>query len=268
MAATTDAIAAMGKLAAPLLALLPSSLVHAQAGPPFLSNDPGTPGNANWEINVAVAPTVTRAAAAYQIPQLDVNYGLGERVQLTYEVPLVVQNRDGAPRTSGWGNSMAGMKWRFFDQGVDGWQVSTFPQIETGGSARAVDKGLAVLGPRYFLPIEIGRTLGGFEVGFEAGEFVPVRGLHETTLGLAFGHPLSSRLELTAELFNDRVSAPTPAQTTLDVGGRCRLRPGFIALFMAGRSIDGVAFGQPAFFGYFGVQILLSDYGRRLNPSP
>jgi hypothetical protein len=27
--------------------------VHAQAGPPFLTNDPGTFGNANWEINPA-----------------------------------------------------------------------------------------------------------------------------------------------------------------------------------------------------------------------
>jgi hypothetical protein len=251
-----------------LAPLLLSALAHAQAGPPFLSNDPGTPGNGNWEINVAVAPTLTRDAAAYQIPQLDVNFGLGERLQLTYEVPLVVQNRDGAPQTSGWGNSMAGMKWRFVDQGEDGWQLSTFPQIETGGSARAVDKGLASPGPRYFLPIEIGRKLGALEVGFEAGEFVPVRGLHETTLGLAVGHPLNSRLELAAELFNDRVSGPTPAQTTLDVGGRYRLHPGCIALFMAGRSIDGIATGQPEFFGYFGVQILLSDYGRRLNPSP
>jgi hypothetical protein len=246
----------------------PPLLAHAQAGPPFLSNDPGTPGNANWEINVAVAPSVTRDAAAYQIPQLDVNFGLGQQLQLTYEVPFGVQDRAGAPQTSGWGNSMAGMKWRFFDQGEDGWRLSAFPQVESGASAHAVGKGLGTPGPRYFLPIELAHKLGGFEINVEAGEFVPVRGLHETTLGLAVGHPLGSRLGLAAELFNDRVSGPTPAQTTLDIGGRYRLLPGFIALFMAGRSIDGVAFGQPEWFGYFGIQILLSDYGRRLNTEP
>jgi hypothetical protein len=41
---------------------------------------------------------------------------------------------------------------------------------------------------------------------------------------------------------------------------------GVIALFMAGRSINGVSNGQPQFIGYVGVQILLSDYGRRFTP--
>jgi hypothetical protein len=42
----------------------------------------------------------------------------------------------------------------------------------------------------------------------------------------------------------------------------------FIALFMAGRSIDGFGGGQPEFMGYIGIQILLSDYGRSLNTEP
>ena len=69
--------------------------VHAQAGPPFLTNDPGTPGNANWEINIAGAQTISRSVASYQVPQIDLNYGIGDRVQLTYEVPYVVQTADG-----------------------------------------------------------------------------------------------------------------------------------------------------------------------------
>jgi hypothetical protein len=38
-----------------VLALYTPDSAHAQAGPPFLSNDPGTPGNGNWEINIASA---------------------------------------------------------------------------------------------------------------------------------------------------------------------------------------------------------------------
>ena len=30
---------------------------RADAGPPYLTNDPGTPGNGNWEINLAAMPT-------------------------------------------------------------------------------------------------------------------------------------------------------------------------------------------------------------------
>jgi hypothetical protein len=41
------------------IALLLSSPVpvRAQAGPPFLTNDPGTPGNGNWEISIASMQT-------------------------------------------------------------------------------------------------------------------------------------------------------------------------------------------------------------------
>ena len=48
-----------------LVALLGAPFaVHAQAGPPFLTNDPGTPGNANWEINM---PARKRSAEASRL---------------------------------------------------------------------------------------------------------------------------------------------------------------------------------------------------------
>ena len=28
------------------------SLLHAQGGPPFITDDPGTPGNQHWEVNL------------------------------------------------------------------------------------------------------------------------------------------------------------------------------------------------------------------------
>ena len=36
-----------------LVAAAGPRLARADAGPPFLTNDPGTPGNGNWEINIA-----------------------------------------------------------------------------------------------------------------------------------------------------------------------------------------------------------------------
>jgi hypothetical protein len=39
---------------------------------------------------------------------------------------------------------------------------------------------------------------------------------------------------------------------------------GCIALFMAGRSVSGT-FNGPEFIGYFGIQVLLSDYGGALE---
>ncbi len=240
----------------------------AQAGPPFLTNDPGTPGNANWEINIASMQTITRNAAAYQTPQLDLNFGVGDRIQLTYEIPYVLQSSDGRAYQSGWSNAYPGVKWRFLDQGEDGWQASIFPQAEAGTSSSARAKGIAVPGPRYLLPFEVTHKLGPLDVDFEAGFYVGGRGQRERTLGLVVGRSVTERLELDAEVYDDRAAGASPHSTTLGLGGRYKLTRSFIALFMAGRSIDGFGGGQPEFMGYIGIQILLSDYGRSLNTEP
>ena len=53
--------------------------------------------------------------------------------------------------------------------------------------------------------------------------------------------------------------------TTLDFGGRYKLHRGLRLLFMAGRSVCSNSPGQVEFMGCFGIQILLSDYGRELS---
>ncbi len=259
------------RAASALLLCMGPLAAHAQAGPPYLTNDPGTPGNGNWEINLAAMPTTTHSGTSWQLPQIDINFGLGDRIQLTYEANYVVATPDGGPTQGGWGNGLPGIKWRFLDQGEDGWQMSVFPQMETGISTQAQARGLGDPGPRLLLPLEVAHKLGPVDVNVEAGYFLPVHGAqdgtHERILGLVAGHTFASELELDAEVYDDRSTTPGvgPHQTTLDVGGRYPLHPGIIALFMAGRSISGTGAGQPEFFGYFGVQILLSRYGTQLN---
>jgi hypothetical protein len=241
---------------------------RAQAGPPFITNDPGTPGNANWEINIAAAQSISRDIAAYQVPQIDLNFGIGDRVQLTYEIPYVVQTADGQPRQSGWSNAFPGIKWRFFDQGEGGWQLSMFPQMEANAPSSAQQKGIAAPGSRFLLPFEVTKRLGPIDVDFEAGYYFPKHGVSERIFGLVAGRSMTERLDLGVEVYNDRAIGAPPNQTTLDFGGRYKLSRGFIALFMAGRSVSGTANGQPEFMGYIGIQILLSDYGRSLASEP
>jgi hypothetical protein len=206
--------------------------------------------------------SIARGVSSYQTPQIDVNLGVGDRIQFTYEVPYVLQTSNGAPIQSGWSNGYAGFKWRFLDQGADGWQISTFPQVETGASLLARQEGIAVAGPRYLLPLEVTKGIGYLDVDFEAGYYVAGHAPGERILGLVAGRSVTGRLELDAEIYDDRAQHATPHSTTLDLGGRYKLRRGMIALFMAGRSINGFGDGQPQFIGYVGVQFLLSNYGR------
>ena len=243
-------------------------VARADAGPPYITNDPGTPGNGNWEINIGAMATHVAGGSAYQLPQLDINYGAGERIQLTLQVPYAVQSNAGEAQARGWGNAFVGLKWRFFDQGEGGWQISTFPQLETAGSARAQQQGLAIDGPRLLVPVEVSRRLGLIDVNLEVGYYFPRNGPDERFLGLVLGHQFTERLELDGEIYADRASGAPPDDTTLDVGFRYRLHPAFILLGMAGRSISGAGAEHVQFMGYLGVQILLSDYGRSLAHGP
>jgi hypothetical protein len=250
------------------LVLLVPVLCIAQAGPPYISNDPGVPGSRNWEINLALAPTLSRNSTLVQIPQIDLNYGVGDDIQLTAEMPYVIASTTGTAQASGWSNAYPGIKWRFLNQGEEGWQASVFPQVETGASLQAQQHGIAGSGPRYLLPVEVEKRLGPLDVDFEVGEYLPVHGAHERIVGLVAGRSVTERLELDAEIYDDRADGALPHQTTFDAGGRYTLHPGVIALFMAGHTLGINQSGPAAYFGYFGVQILLSDNGRRLNTNP
>jgi len=233
------------------------AVVRAQAGPPFLTNDPGTPGHLQWEINIGAMPTIARGLSDYQLPQIDLNFGLGDRIQLTYEIPYELQTSTGQPRQSGWSNAYAGVKWRFLDRGEGGWQASIFPQVETGASAAMLRSGIASYGPRVLLPVEVTKRIGPLDVDAEIGYFPPRRGQSEQIMGLVIGRELTSCLELDVEAYDDRESGTRRRNTTLDVGGRYRFDDNLIALFMAGRGLNGAANGQIEYVGYFGIQILI-----------
>lgn len=67
------------------LFFLMSFPAFAQGGPPYYTNDPGTPGHLNWEINLGYMPFFCSSQSVSRTPDVDNNFGVGDRVQLTYE---------------------------------------------------------------------------------------------------------------------------------------------------------------------------------------
>ena len=51
----------------------------------MIADDPGTPGNRHWEINLAAIAEHRPGETAYDFPAIDLNYGLGEQIQLTLQ---------------------------------------------------------------------------------------------------------------------------------------------------------------------------------------
>jgi hypothetical protein len=75
--------------------------------------------------------------------------------------------------------------------------------------------------------------------------------------GFVVGRDVSKKLELDAEFYGIGTFNNSNNQQTLDAGARYKLRPPFILLLMAGRSVAPARNGQPYFVGYFGMQFLL-----------
>src|ERR1700722_18598934 len=83
-------------LALTILFLLFAGQASAQAVPPFRTDDPETPGNKHWEINVGWHGDRNPDEGSYSVPNLDINYGLRDRIQLKYELPLAMHEERGA----------------------------------------------------------------------------------------------------------------------------------------------------------------------------
>ena len=235
--------------------------VFAQGGPPLLTDDPGTPGNRNWEINIASTHFRSPGEREFEAPLLDINYGLGDRIQLKYEVAYLFDSDEGAPYRGGVGNSLIGVKWRFFQKSDEkDWNISTYPQLEVNNPFASEARGLVDRGPRFLLPVEISKVFGPVEVNFEGGYWFTQDASNERILGLAFGHQFTKRFEGLAEIYDDVVLGGTARSTTLDIGGRYEFHRRLLILFMAGRGIigSGRVNGQPSFIGYFGLQVQLT----------
>ena len=265
--------------------VLGASQAHAQGGPPFITDDPGTPGNRHLEVNIGWIANDNPANASYQVPDFDFNYGVGDRLQLKYEVPIASATDPNHTTRAGLGESLLGIKWRPYehhragepksDENMD-FSLGTYPQASINNPTSAVRRGIVENGPQYYLPVEFTAKLGpiGFdgEVGRWFGnQLVPSRGGR----GLIAGHEFSERLELYGEIYdlqdaNSIGGAPKQRAFTLDAGGRKTLdRAGHLRLlFMGGRAIQAVTRqnSEPNWIAYVGVQILLGPKDKNAAP--
>jgi hypothetical protein len=255
---------APGNLARIALCLLGTIPLLAQGGPPLLTDDPGTPGNRNWEINVSSTQFWSRPERELELPLLDINYGLGDRIQLKYEVPYLFDSDNGAPFRTGLGNSRLEVKWRFYEQRSEaGWHISTYPQLELNNPTDSDTRQLVDRGPRFLLPVEVTKEFGPLEVNFEGGYWFTKqtqgnRAPRERLLGLAFGHQFNRRFEGLCEFYDDVLLGGGDRATIFDVGGRYEFRKGLLLLFMAGHSLGRIGGQSSSVIGYFGLQIQIT----------
>jgi hypothetical protein len=125
----------------------------APGGPPYYTNDPGTPGNHNWEINLGYMPFLYTNQFITHTPDVDINYGLGDRIQLSFENAwLRMKDPSGAPKY-GLGQGPLGVKWRFYDNQESGFAISVFPQLSLNNPHNGVARGITPRSAGLILPL-------------------------------------------------------------------------------------------------------------------
>jgi hypothetical protein len=237
--------------------LFAAASAFAQGGPPYYTNDPGTPGHLNWEINLGYLPFFYSDHSVSHVPDVDINFGIGDRIQLTYENAWLRVHNPKSATEYGLGQSNPGVKWRFYDAGESALSVSVFPQLFLNNPNDAVRRGITPASEAFLLPFEFSRKFGPVDVDYEIGYQFAHKGSQGWLTGLVVGHNFTPKLEIDMEIYSQGTFHPSETQPTIDFGARYKIHRPLIFLFMAGRSLESTRSNQSGFLGYFGVQLLL-----------
>ncbi len=229
----------------------------ASGGPPMITDDPGTPSDGHWEINVAALSSHAAGATTYQLPLVDINYGVGDRIQLKFEMPWLRQvDANGASR-SGAGDGLAGVKWRFYDAGENAWQISTFPQVAFDFPlSDSTHNVLLDNGTSYLLPVEFEHGFEGFDVNFELGRwFRPAHRGDTWITGCVLTHEVRTGFKLMVELHDEVAMNQSQDELILNFGTRWDFSKQYTLLLSAGRDMHNTLGNTNTLLTYLGLQM-------------
>lgn len=220
-----------------ILVLALCTRAWGQGGPPLIGDDPGTPGNGHWEINIAYIDLRTPRQNTMEMPQLDLNYGLGDHLQLNYQGSFLLGKEDGQSWMTGIDNSLFGVKWRFLDEDKNGVDMSTFPQVTINTSRSLGRAALVNTGSGVYWPVEIAKTFGKWELDGEAGYQFNGVGSNQYIGGVIVGYKLTEKIELLGESRATVDDAFHRTDVIFDGGAKIALNDNLAFLLAAGRSV-------------------------------
>jgi hypothetical protein len=225
----------------------------AQAGPPFVTDDPEPPPSGGWEINVPFIIEYTPCKTEMDAPLFDFNYGL-PNLQLKLEFPVGIVHEESDGTAAGPGDLLLGVKWRFLNNEQSQFQVGIYPQLllPTGNHARGLGEGR----PAFVLPLVAQKncdkwTLYG-NIGYWWQTATAMRDY--VYAGAVIEREINERLTLGAELFgNSPKERGGRSDLGFNLGGTWKLSQHLNVLFAGGRDIVGDTHAM----AYIGLQLLM-----------
>lgn len=225
----------------------------------MITDDPGTPGNGHWEINLAWTEQHSSGSTLIGLPLLDANYGIGDRLQLNYQASWNLLQDSGAPAQSGMSDSQLAVKWRFVDEGENGLQVSTYPRFTFLDPGSDSDRqGTAGSAATFLLPFEVMRDFGFVSLNADFGHtFSADEGERGWMCGLCVGHNLAKGWEIDAEVHLDSSERMQRSEAIVNLGTRYDFSQHATLLAAVGRDTSNSLAARISLLTYLGVQIRL-----------
>ena len=221
----------------------------------MITDDPGTPGNGHWENNIAIAFEHRPNETSWDLPAIDLNYGVGEHIQLTLQGGPVLLKRNGHGLIGGLGGTEAAVKWRFLDEEKSGFDVSMFPRVIFNITQSSVRRDLAEDGTRFQIPFQVAKTFGRFHADAEFGPLAGTVGRSEWIYGIVGGMDLAKTTMLMAELNGTSRMNFTRDVLIVNFGLRHQLTDARILIASIGHELRDPDQAR-SFIGYLGVQFL------------
>jgi len=236
------------------LTMTGTASVRAQGGPPMMTDDPGTPGSRTWEINTAWNAQKIPGSFIHSLPLLDANYGVGNRIEITYQAPFGIVAGGGRTQAA-IGNSEISIKWRFVD--ASDWQISMYPGIDvrTPGS-RADIPGLTDSARTLELPFEVERNVGPVSINGDAGRtFSTDPGDDQWFGGIAVGRDVRQGWEIIAEVHMNASPRFQRTEWIAHAGTRIDLSERVTAMLAYGRDVHNDLVPRTFLVAYAGAQV-------------
>jgi len=226
----------------------------AQGGPPYITDDPFTPGPNRWEINIA--PNLERRPGQFifETPDFDINYGVGDRIQLKYEIAWLYLKFEGQ-HSSAMGNLNLGVKLRFLDHESAPLDVSTYPQFNFNPVSHT-ELGMLDRDTEFLLPIEFAKKVGSFQLVAEVGLNMVFDEPDNWIYGLIVTH-LIGNVNAGVELHRETATDLSEDEFIANVGAVIALPHGHNLLVSAGHTVRKPGADDPNVFAYLGLQLHL-----------
>ncbi len=215
--------------------------------PPMISDDTDTPGPGNLELNVVFNGAWSRDERSFEAPLLDVNYGIGERMQFKYEVPYAIERDVSGGRADttehGIGDSIVGVKDRFYDDEEIALSLAVYPQVRfrTPGARRALSED----GASFILPLLLTKEFATASVTADLGvEHSSADDRSDYFASFGIGTRVTDRLAIMTEIAGESLRDSDARRYIVNIGLRRKLNDKQALLASVGHDLhapDGAA---------------------------